>query len=69
MSESANQRGEILEDFISLNNLFVCNIGNKFTYDCATGKSIIDITLVSNLLVDRVNPIPVRAGPLWPVPP
>ena len=55
MSESANQRGEIFEDFITLNNLFVCNIGNKYTYDCATGQSIIDITLVSNYLVDRVN--------------
>ena len=42
MSESANSRGEVLEDFITLNNLFVCNIGNKYTYDCATGQSIID---------------------------
>ena len=55
MSESANQRGEILEDFITLNNLFVCNIGNKYTYDSATGKSIIDITPMSTLLVDRVS--------------
>ena len=46
MSESANQREEILVDFVTLNNLFVCNIGNKFTYDCATGQSMIDIVLV-----------------------
>ena len=55
MSESANSRGEVFEDFITLNNLFVCNVGNKFTYDCVIGKSIIDITLVSTLLVDRIG--------------
>ena len=55
MSESANKRGEVFEDFITLNNLFVCNTGNKYTYDCATGRSIIDITMVSTPLVDRVN--------------
>ena len=55
MSESDNYRGEIFEDFISQNNLFVSNIGNKNTYDCATGKSIIDITIVSILLVDRIR--------------
>ena len=32
MSKSANLRGEVFEDFITLNNLFVCNIGNKYTY-------------------------------------
>ena len=47
MSDSANSRGEVFEDFITSNDLFVCNIGSKYTYDCATGKSIIDITLLS----------------------
>ena len=55
MSPSSNPRGEIFEDFISLNNLFVCNIGNKYTYDCAIGKSIIDITIVTNPMVDRIK--------------
>ena len=55
MCESDNTRGEIFEDFISQNNLFVSNIGNKNTYDCTTGKSIIDVTIVSILLVDRVK--------------
>ena len=54
MSESANSRGEVFEDFIALNNLFVCNIGNKFTYDCILGQSIIDITIVSTPTVDRI---------------
>ena len=55
MSEIENQRGEILEDFITLNNLFVCNIGNEFIYDCAIEKSIIDKTIVSTGLVDRIR--------------
>ena len=55
MSESANSRGEVFEDFITSNELFVCNIGNKYTYDCATGKSIIDVTFVSTPTVDRIK--------------
>ena len=55
MSESANSRGDVFEDFIALNNLFVCNIGNKYTYDCAIGQSIIDVTLVSTTIVDRIE--------------
>ena len=55
MSESENSRGEIFEEFITQNNLFVSNIGNSFTYDCATGRSIIDITIVSTPLVDRIQ--------------
>ena len=55
MSESTNPRGEIFEDFITQSNLLVCNRGNKYTYDCALGKSIIDITLVTISLVDRIK--------------
>ena len=55
MSKTENQRGEIFEDFIALNNLFVCNVGNKFIYDCVIGKSIINVTLVSTSLVDRIK--------------
>ena len=54
MSESENSRGELFEEFITQNNLFVSNIGNSFTYDCATGRSIIDITIVSTPIVDRI---------------
>ena len=55
MSEKSNSRGEIFEDLIASNNLSVCNIGSKFTYECATGKSIIDVTLASNNLTDRIT--------------
>ena len=55
MSESANLRGEVFEDFITSDDLFVCNTGNKYTYDCATGQSIIDVTIVSTPTVDRIQ--------------
>ena len=55
MSESNYDRGDIFEDFLTLNNLLVSNVGNKYTYDCATGKSIIDITIVSMYLFDRIK--------------
>ena len=55
MSETSNTRGEIFEDFITSNNLSVCNIGSKFTYDCPTGQTIIDVTLASNKLTDRIT--------------
>ena len=54
MSKSDNLRGEVFQDFIASNNLYVCNIGNKFTYECATGKSIIDVTFVSTPIADRI---------------
>ena len=60
MSESDNARGEIFEDFITSNGLFACNTDKKFTYDCALGQSIIDITITSSLLADRVNDWTVR---------
>ena len=55
MSESANLRGKVFEDFITSNDLFVCNTGNKYTYDCATSQSIIDVTIVSTPTVDRIQ--------------
>ena len=54
MSKSDNLRGEVFQDFIASNNLYVCNIGNKFTYECATGKSIIDVTFVTTPMADRI---------------
>ena len=54
MSKSDNPRGEIFQDFIASNNLYVCNIGNKFTYECTMGKSIIDVTFVTTPMADRI---------------
>ena len=57
--ESNNHRGDVFEDFIALNNLTVCNWGNKPTFEAPRGQtiaqSIIDITLVTLPLADRVR--------------
>ena len=52
-SKSDNKRGRELSEFILENSLKLENIGNKNTFECATGASIIDITLSRNL------PIPI----------
>ena len=55
MSNPENSRGEIFTDFISLNNLFVSNQGSKHTYDCSLGKSIIDVTMRTIGLVEKIR--------------
>ena len=55
MPDLENSRGETFTDFISLNNLFVSNQGNKHTYDCSLGKSIIDVTMSTIGLVDKIR--------------
>ena len=50
-----NKRGETLEEFITTNRLAVENQGKKYTYNCSTGKSIIDITLTAKLAVTITN--------------
>ena len=54
-SNSTNPRGEVFEEFICQNNLLLCNVGNKPTYDCSIGRSIIDITLVTSQISDRIQ--------------
>ena len=48
-SEDENQRGREFEDFILQNDLLVANEGSEPTYHCATGKSVIDVTLANDL--------------------
>ena len=55
MSQTSNSRGEKFEDFITANELNVCNIGSKPTYDCKTGKSIIDVTITTNDIHDKIK--------------
>ena len=50
-----NKRGEILEEFITTHRLAVENQGRKYTYNCSTGRSIIDITLTTRLSVTINN--------------
>ena len=46
-SNSTNKRGEILEEWILTNGFFVANVGSDPTFNGATGKSCVDITIVS----------------------
>jgi hypothetical protein len=50
-----NSRGEALLDFIIDNDIDIKNNGKAYTFDCATGKSVIDLTLTRNLTVDIVG--------------
>ena len=52
--DTTNHRGKTFEETIASNSLFVCNVGKQNTYCSAIGKSIIDITLVSSTLVERI---------------
>ena len=45
----------MFEETIATHGLYVCNTGNKVTYSSSIGKSIIDITLVSSTIVDRIS--------------
>ena len=54
-SRTTNKRGESFENFISLNGLVVCNRGNANTYECPTGKSIIDITMATTKIADNIK--------------
>jgi hypothetical protein len=45
MSQRDNARGRALTDFFIERNLKIENIGNTPTFECSTGKSIIDLTL------------------------
>ena len=44
-----NRRGNELVDYIVQEGLEIHNKGKEYTYECSTGKSIIDITLSWNL--------------------
>jgi ribonuclease HI len=49
MSRDNNSRGRIITDYLIENNLKVENIGCEPTFECSTGKSIIDLTLSRGL--------------------
>ena len=49
MSSNDNSRGRAITDFIIENNIKLENIGSTPTFECSTGKSIIDLTLSRGL--------------------
>ena len=54
-SSNTNNRGESLLDFIFMNNLSICNVGNKPTFINKTREEVIDVTLCSNFVHDMVT--------------
>ena len=46
-----NHRGSRFEDFIQDFDLQLHNVGRDFTFECKTGKSVIEVTLSRNLKV------------------
>jgi hypothetical protein len=49
MSPKDNSRGRALTDFFIERHMKIENIGNTPTFECSTGKSIIDLTLTRGL--------------------
>lgn len=54
-SSKTDKRGELLEELICTNNLAVINRGQTPTFSNANGSSIIDITLCSDRLANRIT--------------
>ena len=52
--ETNNSRGDVLEEFILEQNLAVMNVGHAPTFVTKRAKSIIDVTLVSDTITDKV---------------
>ena len=50
-----NKRGEIMEEHIILHNLCIMNIGNHYTFYNRRARTIIDVTMCSNSLADRIT--------------
>ena len=50
-SNSDNSRGRAITDYVIENGLRIENQGNQWTFECATGKSIIDITMTRDIKV------------------
>jgi ribonuclease HI len=54
-SPESNSRGERLEEFIANENLALCNIGRTPTFETAVAATIIDITLASPAMSERIH--------------
>ena len=53
--KDTNKRGELVEEFIVLHNLMVCNQGAKPTFVTSRANSIIDLTLCSRGMVGGIK--------------
>ena len=58
--DRTSSRGEVMESFILQNQLVVQNKGNRYTYVRYNSQTIIDVTMTSPLLDDRIEHWKVR---------
>ena len=63
--QEPNSRGEMMEEFIMTNNLVVCNRGTEPTFATRRASSIIDITLCSSSLFNKIMDWRVNKGPYY----
>lgn len=54
-SSDINKRGESLLEYISANNIDICNRGDKPTYVNSRRHEVLDLTLCSQILTDRIT--------------
>jgi hypothetical protein len=50
-----NQRGKVLEDFLTIHNLNIVNVRSEPTFETTRGSSYVDLTIVNNQLIRRVT--------------
>jgi len=52
---NANERGELLYDYLLQSNLFICNKGNDPTFITRKRREVLDITLISDPLLNQLE--------------
>jgi len=54
-STNTNERGELLYDYLLQSNLFICNKGNDPTFITRNRREVLDITLISDPLLNQLE--------------
>jgi len=49
-----NQRGKVLEDFLTISNLYIVNDRSEPTFETTRGSSYVDVTIVINQLLRHI---------------
>jgi len=49
--DTTNQRGKVLEDFLTISNLYIVNDRSEPTFETTRGSSYVDLTIVNNQLL------------------
>src|SRR5215469_6963943 len=50
-----NQRGKVLEDFLTIHNLCIANVRSEPTFETTRGSSYVDLTIVNTQLIRRIT--------------